>query len=190
MRAVTFSKLLLSVCLIASSLAACATRPPASDPDALAEYEETNDPLEPTNRVFYVINNGIDTVLLRPVAQAYRFVFPQPVRNGVHNLLANLSTPVLLGNDILEAKPRRAGDTTMRFLINTTVGVVGVFDVAKDWGYPALDSSFGTTLAGRGGLRSGHGDGPLHLGRSGRRGGGAQLVALRRVGGRSARAGA
>jgi phospholipid-binding lipoprotein MlaA len=147
MRAVTFSKLLLSACLIASTMAACATRPPASDPAALAEYEETNDPLEPTNRVFYVINNGIDTVLLRPVAQAYRFVFPQPVRNGVHNLLANLSTPVLLGNDILDAKPRRAGDTTMRFLINTTVGVVGVFDVAKDWGYPAHDASFGTTLA-------------------------------------------
>lgn len=147
MRAVTFSKLLLSVCLVASSVAACATRPPASDPAALAEYEETNDPLEPTNRVFYVINNGIDTVLLRPAAQAYRFVFPQPVRNGVHNLLSNLSTPVLLGNDILEAKPRRAGDTTMRFLINTTVGVVGVFDVAKDWGYPAHDAGFGTTLA-------------------------------------------
>ena len=147
MRAVSPSRLLLAVAAIASVLAACATKPPASDPDALKEYNETNDPLEPTNRVFYAINNGIDTVILRPAAQAYRFVLPQPVRNGVHNVLSNLSTPVLLSNDILEAKPRRAGDTTMRFLINTTVGVVGVFDVAKDWGYPAHDSGFGTTLA-------------------------------------------
>lgn len=147
MRAVTISALLLIASLCVSALTGCATRPPASDPDALAEYNETNDPLEPTNRVFYVINNGLDTILLRPAAQAYRFVFPQPVRTGVHNLLANLSTPVLLGNDILQAKPRRAGDTTMRFLINTTAGVVGVFDLAKDWGYPAHDADFGITLA-------------------------------------------
>ena len=86
-------------------------------------------------------------MVLRPAAQAYRFVLPQPVRNGVHNVLANLSTPVLLGNDIMQGKPRRAGDTTMRFLINTTIGVVGAFDFAKDWGYPAHDASFGTTLA-------------------------------------------
>ena len=52
-----------------------------------------------------------------------------------------------LGNDVLEAKPRRAGDTSMRFLINTTVGVVGVFDVAKGWGYPDHDNDFGVTLA-------------------------------------------
>ena len=62
-------------------------------------------------------------------------------------MLSNLGTPVQLGNDILEAKPRRAGDTTMRFLINTTIGVVGIFDVAKDLGYPDHDSDFGMTLA-------------------------------------------
>jgi phospholipid-binding lipoprotein MlaA len=138
---------MLAAALVLAALPGCTPRPPASDPEALADYRQTNDPLEPTNRVFYAINNGLDTVLLRPAAQAYRFVLPQPVRNGVHNVLANLGTPVLLGNDILEAKPRRAGDTAMRFLINTTVGVVGVFDVAKDWGYPSHDSSFGTTLA-------------------------------------------
>ena len=62
-------------------------------------------------------------------------------------MLTNLGTPVQLGNDILEGKPRRAGDTTMRFLINTTVGVLGIFDVAKDWGYPDHDADFGMTLA-------------------------------------------
>jgi phospholipid-binding lipoprotein MlaA len=129
------------------AISSCATKPPASDPDALAEYNETNDPLEPTNRVFYAINNGLDTVILKPVAQAYRYAVPQPVRTGIHNVLVNLGTPVTLGNDILQAKPRRAGDTLMRFLINTTVGVVGVFDVADKWGYPAHDADFGITMA-------------------------------------------
>jgi phospholipid-binding lipoprotein MlaA len=131
----------------ALSLSACATRPPASDPDSLAEYKQTNDPLEPTNRVFYAINNGLDTVILKPVAKAYRYVVPGPVRTGIHNMLSNMGTPVQLTNDVLSAKPRRAGDTTMRFLINTTVGVFGIFDWATDWGYPNHDSDFGLTLA-------------------------------------------
>ena len=138
---------LVAVTVTILALGGCAHKPPASDPDALAEYNETNDPLEPTNRVFYAINNGLDTVILKPVAQAYRYVVPQPVRTGIHNVLVNLGTPVTLGNDILQAKPRRAGDTLMRFLINTTVGVVGVFDVADKWGYPAHDADFGITMA-------------------------------------------
>jgi phospholipid-binding lipoprotein MlaA len=139
------------LCAIAASLAtllsACATPPPANDPDAIADFRATNDPLEPTNRVFYAINNGIDTAILRPAAKAYRFVVPEPVRNGVHNVLSNITTPVQLSNDMLEGNPRRAGDTFMRFVINTTVGVLGVFDVAKGWGYPNHDSDFGMTLA-------------------------------------------
>ena len=63
-------------------LSACTTKPPASDPDALADYEQTNDPLEPTNRVFYAINNGIDTVILRPAALAYRYAVPRPGAGG------------------------------------------------------------------------------------------------------------
>jgi len=131
----------------AGALAACATPPPATDQAALADYRETNDPLEPTNRVFYRINNGIDTVLLRPAAQVYRAVVPQPVRNGIHNMLSNIGTPVVLSNDVLQAKSRRAGDTLMRFVINTTAGVGGIFDVASGLGYKAHDTGFGTTLA-------------------------------------------
>jgi phospholipid-binding lipoprotein MlaA len=74
-------------------------------------------------------------------------VLPQPVRNGVHNVLTNLHAPVQLGNDMLEGKPRRAGDTLMRFLINSTVGLVGILDVASDWGYPDHNADFGLTLA-------------------------------------------
>jgi phospholipid-binding lipoprotein MlaA len=140
-------RLLAASIAILFCLGGCATTPSASDPDALAEYRETNDPIEPTNRVFYAVNNGLDTVIIRPLATAYRYVLPQPVRNGVHNVLSNLGNPVQLMNDMLEAKPRRAGDTMMRLLVNTTVGVGGIFDVATDWGWPAHDSDGGMTLA-------------------------------------------
>ncbi len=139
--------LLAVVIVFLLGLTGCATRPPASDPDALADYKQTNDPLEPTNRVFYAVNNGLDTVILRPAALAYRYVLPGGVRNGIHNVLSNIGTPVQLSNDVLEGKPRRAGDTTMRFLINTTAGVFGIFDVATKWGYPNHDADFGMTLA-------------------------------------------
>jgi phospholipid-binding lipoprotein MlaA len=121
--------------------------PPASDADALADYRATNDPLEPTNRVFYAVNDGVDTVVLRPIALAYRYVVPEPVRTGIHNVLTNLSTPVLLSNDLVQATPRRAGDTAVRFLINTTAGVVGIFDVAQKVGYPRHETDFGITMA-------------------------------------------
>ena len=72
---------------------------------------------------------------------------PPFVRDRMHNVLSNLNSPVPLVNDMLQAKPRRAGDTLMRFLINTTVGVAGMFDVAERWGYPDHSSDFGMTLA-------------------------------------------
>jgi phospholipid-binding lipoprotein MlaA len=147
MRVALRNSLLLAAAMTLADLAGCATPPPASDPDALAEYKETNDPLEPTNRVFYRVNNAIDAAVLKPAAQAYRFVLPDRVRTGVHNVLSNLTTPVVLANDVMQGKPRRAGDTTMRFLINTTVGVVGLIDVANGWGYPSHDTDFGVTLA-------------------------------------------
>ena len=135
---------LLLVALLLVS--ACAARPPANDPEALAEYRENNDPIEPTNRVFYKVNDTLDTYILAPVARGYRYV-PGAVRRPVHNVLANLSSPVIFANDVLQTKPRRAGDTLMRFLINSTAGVGGLFDVAADLGYPQHGTDFGVTLA-------------------------------------------
>ncbi len=137
----------LMTLLLAGFLAGCATPPPASDPEALADYRATNDPLEPTNRVVYAINDKLDAGVFRPVARAYGAAVPQPVRNGIHNVLGNLGAPVQLVNDMLEGKPRRAGDTAMRFVINSTVGLFGIFDVATRWGYPDHDADFGLTLA-------------------------------------------
>jgi len=147
---------LAAALLLLGPLLGCATPPPASDPDAVADFKEANDPLEPTNRVLYAINDGIDTVILRPLALGYRAALPAPVRERIHNVLSNMGTPVALGNDILEAKPRRAGDTAMRFLLNTVLGAGGMFDVAKDLGYPDHDADFGITLA-----LWGVGDGPF-----------------------------
>ncbi len=128
-------------------VAACATKPPASDPEALAEYNELNDPLEPTNRKFYVVNDALDRNILHPVAVGYREAVPETVRVHVHHVLSNLGNPAQLSNDVLQGKPRKAGNTLMRLLINTTVGLGGVFDVATDWGFPDHDNDFGLTLS-------------------------------------------
>lgn len=140
-----FARLLLGLALL--SVAACASRPPAGDAEAQAEYRALNDPLEPTNRVFYRINDTIDTYALRPVAVAYRDYVPGAVRRPIRNVLSNFSKPAEFANDVLSAKPRRAGDSLMRFLINTTAGGLGLFDVATGWGYPDHTNDFGLTLA-------------------------------------------
>ena len=145
MRAAPFSRSLLAAALLA--LASCAARPPANDPEAVAEFKQNNDPYEPANRFSYRVSNTLDRYALKPVAQAYVYVLPQPVRGGIHNVLANLGSPVLFANDVLQTKPRRAGDTFMRFLINSSVGVLGIFDVASAWGYASHEADFGETLA-------------------------------------------
>ncbi len=125
----------------------CATPPPASDAEAVADFKATNDPFEPTNRFFYRVNDGALTYVLAPAARGYNAAVPRPVRGGIHNLLNNIGQPVQFVNDVLETKPRRAGDTFMRFAINTTLGVGGIFDVARRVGYPDHDADGGLTLA-------------------------------------------
>ncbi len=145
-RASLTNGLRLMLLLVIGLLGACATAP-VNDPEALADFRATNDPLEPTNRFLYAVNEKLDVAILRPVARAYGAVLPQPARNGIRNVLDNLGAPVRLVNDMLEGKPRRAGDTAMRLVINSTVGLLGIFDVATDWGYPNHQAGFGLTLA-------------------------------------------
>ncbi len=135
-------------------LSACGVRPAPGD--ALAQMDQVNDPLEGANRFLYRVNDGLDTYVLRPVAVGYRNAVPGAVRRPIRNVLNNLSSPVVFANDVLQGKPRRAGDTMMRFLINTTAGGVGLFDVATDWGYPRHGTDLGVTLA-----LWGVGDGPF-----------------------------
>ena len=127
-------------------LAACATKP--TNPDDLQAYNEANDPFEPANREFFKINTAIENVVLRPLAQGYRAVAPQKlVRDPIHRFLLNLDSPIILGNDILEAKPKRAAATFWRFVVNSTAGIGGLFDVAAYTGVKHHDADFGETLA-------------------------------------------
>jgi phospholipid-binding lipoprotein MlaA len=89
------------------------------------------DPFEPLNRLLYGLTQPIDALILRPAALFYQAVLPKPVRDGVHNALDNIFTPTVLANDILQLRPRRAGKTLARFVINSTLGVGGLFDVAR-----------------------------------------------------------
>jgi phospholipid-binding lipoprotein MlaA len=147
MRLVLPTSILAATLVLATALGGCAKPPPASDRDAVADFKQTNDPMEPTNRVFFSINNGLDRVIFRPLAVAYRWAVPQTIRTHTHNFLSNLGQPVTLFDDMLATKPRRAGDSFMRFVVNTTIGVGGVFDVATVWGWPAHDSDAGITFA-------------------------------------------
>ena len=140
-------RLALLLVTAALGVSGCATRPPASDKEATADFEQTNDPYEPANRFSYRVSDAIDRYSFKPAAEGYVYVVPAPVRTGVHNVLANLSSPVLFADDVSQANPRFAGDTFMRFLINSTAGGLGVFDVASGLGYPAHTTSFAVTLA-------------------------------------------
>ncbi len=158
-RALRSAPLLPVAFMTASALLAsgCAMRPPATDPDAVAEYQANNDPLEPTNRFFYRVNDVIDTNVLQPVARGYRYVVPGAVRRSIGHALTNVASPVVFANDVLQGHPRYAAETVTRFVVNSTVGLGGFFDVADDLGLPPhRGAGFGTTLA-----IWGVGDGPF-----------------------------
>jgi phospholipid-binding lipoprotein MlaA len=111
-----------------------------------ADATTVSDPLEGMNRFFFDLNQRLDRNAGKPVAAAYKKDVPQGVRGGLHNLLDNLGGPVNVANDLLEAQFENAGLAAGRFLVNTTIGVAGIFDVATGWGMPDRDRDFGETL--------------------------------------------
>jgi len=147
---------LVLAAFLALTLSACATKPPASNPIALAAYEEANDPLEPFNRTMFKVDQGLDTVVVRPVVQTYRFVVPEPARRGIGNFMSNLRSPVVFINDLLQGEVSRAGTTLGRFVVNTGMGFFGFFDVGVKLGMEKHGEDFGQTLA-----RWGVGNGPF-----------------------------
>jgi phospholipid-binding lipoprotein MlaA len=120
-------------------LSACAT----PGKYALAE----RDPLEKVNRGVWAVNQGADKVLIKPVTQVYRVVAPRPVRQGVSNAFSNLSEPWSFVNNLLQGKGERAGRNMARFLINSTVGIAGLWDPASKLGARPAPEDFGQTLA-------------------------------------------
>jgi phospholipid-binding lipoprotein MlaA len=124
--------------------AGCAT--PPTDRGDQAEFEQLNDPLEPTNREIHAVDLWLDDKVLHPVADAYVDVVPPGAREGIHNVLSNLGEPVIAFNDLLQGNATLAWTATRRFAINATVGVVGVFDVASDLNLPRHNADFGQTF--------------------------------------------
>jgi phospholipid-binding lipoprotein MlaA len=105
------------------------------------------DPIEPVNRAFFVFNDRFYFWLLKPVARGYAFVVPEFARVGIRNALTNVAMPVRLVNSVLQGKMKGAGRELARFTINSTIGMGGLFDTAKDdWEIPASDEDTGQTL--------------------------------------------
>ena len=104
------------------------------------------DCFESLNRATFALNQGLDKVIFEPVAKAYR-VLPSPIRTGTSNALDNISNLVTIPNNILQGDFKKAGVNTGRFVVNTTVGIVGIFDVAQKIGFPEYEKEdYGQTL--------------------------------------------
>jgi phospholipid-binding lipoprotein MlaA len=106
-----------------------------------------NDPWEGFNRKAHSFNMKVDKAVARPVAKVYHTVIPGPVRTGVSNFFRNLDWPVTFINQLLQGKFKESGISTGRFLVNSTIGIFGIFDVATPMGIPEYDEDFGQTFA-------------------------------------------
>lgn len=123
---------------IVLACAGCAATPGRTPPD---------DPLQGFNRGIYKFNDTVDRAALKPVAKGYRKITPHWFRTGVGNFFANLTYPATAVNQFLQGKGKLGYQDTGRFLVNTTIGIGGLFDVATKMGLPANDEDFGQTLA-------------------------------------------
>jgi len=126
----------LAVSLLLAS-AAGAAEPDPRDP---------RDPWEGYNRAVFRFNLQVDRKLLRPVARGYRQAMPAPLRSGVSNAFDNLEEPLNLVNDALQGKPLRAGNDLLRLVVNSTIGLGGLFDPATRLGLRRSTEDFGQTF--------------------------------------------
>ncbi|MDO4936795.1 MAG: VacJ family lipoprotein [Sutterellaceae bacterium] len=132
---------LSALCVSALMLGGCAQIPEGSGSDP-------SDPWETMNRHTFAFNNTVDTYVLRPVAKGYEAVMPQFARDRISNIYVNLGEPSNVMNNALQGKGEGALVSLFRFLINTTLGVGGMFDVAGTaGGQPVRNEDFGQTLA-------------------------------------------
>ena len=112
-----------------------------------AAQPKISDPLERMNRAFFRFNDTLYCWVLRPVSKGYRTVAPKPVRESFERLFDNVKFPIRLVNNMLEGRLKGAGIETTRFVVNTTVGVGGLFDPATHWSLKAQPADFDQTLA-------------------------------------------
>lgn len=128
---------LLAALLIALLASGCTTVPQGSD---------EGDPLEGTNRNIYQFNDALDKNIIKPVADTYIEITPQQVRNSVSNFFDNIGYINVILNDVLQGKIGQGINDSGRFLINSTAGILGLFDPATSLGLTKHDEDFGQTL--------------------------------------------
>ena len=104
------------------------------------------DPLEPLNRGIYKFNDGVDHLLIKPAAEFYRFAVPQFMRTGVSNFFSNLNDVIVALNNLLQGKLTMAASDVGRILLNSTVGLLGLYDAATEVGLERNNEDFGQTL--------------------------------------------
>lgn len=114
---------------------------------ACTTTQANQDPYETSNRKIFEFNQRIDRAILNPVADAYNGVVPAPARKGVTNALTNLREPMTFANEILQFKPVHAGETVLRFAINSTIGILGLWNPAEKIGLKRRSEDIGQTLA-------------------------------------------
>ena len=131
---------MIGIAALSLTLSACATTPGT---DRLA----AKDPWEGVNRAVWAVNRGADKVIAKPITQVYRAVTPKPARAGVRNFFANIEEPFSLINNVLQGHIDRAGRNLGRFVVNSTVGIGGLFDHASRVGIKPAIEDFGQTLA-------------------------------------------
>ena len=141
--------LLISLLLISSNLWSADSDKVRTNSDDFktSNYEdEIYDPLESINRAIFSFNNVADKIILEPTAKGYRKL-PSPVQSGISNFLNNLKLPLVVVNQILQGQFQNASNSTGRFLVNSTAGVLGLVDVADKIGLEQTQEDFGQTLA-------------------------------------------
>ena len=139
---------------LAGILTLMVVAPVAAQEEDYDQQWHNPDPWEPVNRAVFRFNDTLDTYALKPVAKGYDRVMPQFLNDGISNVFNNLGEPKNLVNNVLQGKIDDAGVDLARFLMNTTVGVVGIVDVATRMGLQRNDEDFGLTL-GAWGVKSG-----------------------------------
>ena len=132
---------LVIVLMAAVTLSACASTQNST------EFGEVYDPIEPVNRQIFAFNDAVDEVALEPAAEVYRDTLPETIRTGIANILRNLRTPLIFGNQVLQGDMEGAGTALVRFVTNTLAGLGGFLDPAGENGFEFEEEDFGQTLA-------------------------------------------
>ena len=133
-----------SLLVIPLIFSGCATHTQVQQ--AAAAEEDFHDPIEDVNRKIFNFNQVVDRHVLVPAAKAYRAGLPEPIRDSIHDFLNNLSEPLIFANETLQGRLGYAKDSVVRFVLNSTLGMAGLVDLAGRWGIPYRETDLGITF--------------------------------------------